>query len=162
MRTMLGHAVKDKPEEIPKVVEKIGDERFRECIGLCVCIAGYITVDVLGPEWPTEAGLRQMAKGAARSETTYELDESQIYDFLRKSAIGFQTLDHVFSAREEMVIMPILMTASLMLTYCPREKGIWEYLDEIEAALEAADSVKQSFYPAMILFAHRLEAKKAK
>lgn len=161
-RTMLAHAVRGELDELTRVIEGIGDEqRFRECLELCVIIAGYVAVDVLGPEWPTDAGLRRMAQNAAKAEDEYRLDETQVYDFLRKSAIGFQSLDHVFSTGEEMASWPIVITASVLLTFCPRGKEIWAYLDDIEEALEMASAVKPSAYPAMILMAHSLEANKA-
>jgi len=161
-RTMLDHVLKDKLEEIPKVVEKIGDARFRECIGLCVTISGYIAVDVLGPEWPTEAGLRELAKGVARAQINVELDEAQVFDFLRKSAVGFQRVDDVFPSGREIAVLPIVMTAALMLAFHPQSKKVWAYLDDIEEALELSDSVKPETLPAMILRAHRAEAAKAR
>jgi len=161
-RKMLEHAIRGELDELSETIQAVGDDqRFRRCIDLCVVIAGYIAVDVLGPEWPTDAGLREMAQAAARSQVPYEMDESKIYDYLKKSAVGFQALDQVFSTGEEMTTWPIVITASLMLTFCPREKELWEYLDDIEGALEAADSVKPSALPAMVLRAHRQEATKA-
>lgn len=160
-RTMLDHVLKDKLEEIPRVVESIGDERFRECLGLCLVIAGYVTVDVLGPEWPTDAGLRELSEAVARARIDVELDASQVFDFLRTSVIGFRSMDNVFSSDGDKVMLPIVITAALMLAFCPRGKKVWAYLDDIEEALEAADSVKPSILPAMILRAHRIEASKA-
>ena len=162
-RTMLAHAVQRELDELSGVIREIGDkQRFSECLELCVIISGYVAVDVLGPDWPTEAGLRRMAQKAAKAEDDYRLDETQIYDYLRKSAIGFQNLDHVFSSGEEMASWPIVITASLLLTFCPRGKEIWAYLDEIEEALEMASAAKPSAYPAMILMAHSLEANKTR
>jgi len=161
-RTMLAHAVRGELDELSGVIQGIEDEqRFRDCLDMCVIIAGYVAVDVLGPEWPTETGLRRMAQNAAKAEDEYRLDESQVYDYLRKSAVGFQGLDRVFATSEEMASWPIVITASLLTTFCPRGKEIWSYLDDIEEALEQAGSVKPSAYPAMILMAHRLEANKA-
>lgn len=161
-RRILEHVIRDDLDEIPRTAGQLGDDRFRECVGLCVIISGYVTLDVLGPEWPTDEGLRELAKRVARAKIDVDLDESKIHGFLRTSAIGFQSLDRVFTDRQEMTILPILIAASLLLAFHPRDQEIWEYLNDIEEALEAADSVKPSVYPAMILAAHRHEASKAR
>ncbi|HEY3686173.1 MAG TPA: hypothetical protein VGL93_24285 [Streptosporangiaceae bacterium] len=158
-RTMLAHAVRGELDELTEAIRAVGDDqRFRECLGLCVAVAGYIAVDVLGPEWPTDAGLRRMAENAAKAESELDLDETQVYTYLRETAIGFQGLDRAFPTMEEMASWPIVMTASLLATFCPRDLEIWAYLDEIEEALEIADSIKPSVYPAVALQAHRREA----
>lgn len=157
-RRMLEGVIRDDLDVIPRTASEIGDDRLRECIGLCVIISGYVTLDVLGPEWPTDDGLRELAKGVARARIDVELDVSKIHEFLRTSAIGFQSLDHVFTDQQEMTVLPILIAASLLLAFHPRDQEIWEYLNDLEEALEAADSVKPSIYPAMILAAHRREA----
>lgn len=157
-RTMLGHAIRGELDELATTIRGLGNgRRFAECIGLSVAIAGYIAVDVLGPNWPGEAGLRRMAEHAANSEIDFQLDEVQVYDYLNKSAVGFQPLDRVFATTDEMTSLPIVMTASLMLAFCPREQEVWDYLTDIEEALELSDSVKPSALPAMIIRAHRIE-----
>lgn len=161
-RKILGHAIRGESGEISNLIREIGENRYRECISFGVVIAGYIVIDVLGPDWPKEGGLRKMAEGAAKARMGIELDESQLYDYLRKSAVGFQTLENVFFSAEDLATKPLLMTASLLLSFCPRDKDQWQYLDSIEAALELADSVDQSALPAMILRAHRDEAGKAR
>lgn len=161
-RTMLDHVLKGSLDEIPKVASAIGDERFRECLELCVSIAGYVMVDVMAPDWPTDASLRDLAQRAARARIPFELDPTQVYDYLRVSVSGFQSLDQVFSADEEKAIMPIVIAAALVLAFHTRGQNVWEYLDAIEEALETADDVKPSILPAMILRAHRIAASKAR
>lgn len=156
-RTMLGHAVKDELDELAKVIQGINNDRlFADCLGLCTNIAGYIVVDVMGPGWPSEAGLRHMARRMVESENKVQLDETAVFDYLEKAALEAQPWDQVFSNIQDAAGWPIIITASLMLSFCPREKTLWEYLDVVEEALETADAVKQSALPAMILRAHRL------
>lgn len=161
-RAMLDDVLKDKLDEIPKVAATIGEERFLECLRLCVAIAGYVTVDVVAPGWPTDASLRELAQRAAQARIPVELDPSQVYDYLRISAVGFRSLDQVFSSDAEKAVMPIAMTAALVLAFHAKGRSVWEYLDDVEEALEAASSVKPSMLPAMILRAHEIEASKAR
>lgn len=158
-REMLSSASRGELDELQNIIKRVGNgEQFLDCVGLCVRISGYVAVDVLGPEWPTEAGLRRMAENAAKAEDVYDFSAAEIYNFLRNGAVGFQSIDQVFPSPEQMAIAPIAMTASLLLTYRPREQDIGAYLNDIEDAIEAADSVKPTVYPAMILAAHRREA----
>lgn len=159
-RAILENAIRGNLDEIPRIAANAGDARFQECVGLCVMIAGYVTLDVLGPEWPTDAGLRKLAERLTQAKIDVDLEAPEVYDFLRKSALGFQSLDRVFSSGEEIAILPIMITAALLLAFHPRNQEIWEYLSDIEEAIETADSVKPSVYPAMILAAHRQEANK--
>lgn len=162
-REMLSTASRGELEELEKIIRGIGNgEQFLECLGLCMRIAGYVAVDVMGPEWPTEAGLRRMAENAASSDDIYDFSADEIYNFLRNGAVGFQSLDQVFPNQEEMAVAPITMTAGLLLSFCPRGQQIGEYLNDIEDAIELAESVKPSSLPAMILRAHRDEASKAR
>lgn len=158
-RDMLSTASRGELDELEEIIRKIGNgEQFLECLGLCVRIAGYVALDVLGPGWPTEAGLRRMAENAANSEDVYDFSADEIYNFLRNGAVGFQPIEQVFPNPEEMAVAPIAMTAGLLLSYRPREQDIGAYLNDIEDGIELAESVKPSVYPAMILAAHRREA----
>lgn len=158
-RTMLGHAVKGEFDELAKRIQSINDDRlFADCLGLCTNIASYVIVDVLGPEWPTEAGLDRMAYNTVRSENEIKLDQKMVYVYLKKAALEARPWDQVFSNLQDAASWPIMITASVMLSYCPADKKLWGYLDDIEEALEAADSVKPSMLPAMIIRAHRIEA----
>lgn len=150
-RKMLGHAMRGELDEIPSVLQTIGDQRAREAIGLCVLIAGYTAVDVCGKQWPTPAEVRKIADNMAAAETRFTLDPTQVYAYLSRSALGFESLDQVFSTPGDIAMQPILMTASMLVTYGPQEKDVWEFLDEAEEALEATDSIKPSVLPAMIL-----------
>jgi len=154
-RQMLGHAMRGELSEIPKIAQSAGDERvFRESISLCLLIAGYIAIDVCGSEWPTTTSLHKIAENVAQAENEFRLDANRVYDYLEKAALGFQPLDEVFPTAEEKALWPILITASMLLTYSAKDRDQWDYLDDIEEGLEASAAVKPSITPAMILRAH--------
>lgn len=60
----------------------------------------------------------------------------------------------MFPNTEDAANWPILMTASLLVTYCPPGKGVWQYLDEIEAGIDATDEIPPHALPALVLRAH--------
>jgi hypothetical protein len=154
-RDMLDHAMRGDLEKIDEVIHRLGsDQRFRECVGLCLLVAGYVAVDVCGSQWPSEASIHKIAENVAAAEKRFRLDPSEVHDFLGRGALRLEPLDQVFPDLSEAALLPILATASLLLTYRPRDKDPWDYLDEIEEATETAATIKPSVLPAMILRAH--------
>lgn len=160
-RDLLNHAMKGELEELPRVIGAINDDRrVRESLELCVLIAGYVTIDVCGSEWPSEKSLRTISANLVKAETRFMLKDTEVYEFLARNALRFEPLRDVFSTPDDASLTPFLITASMLVTYGPAEKGVWEYLDEIEEALELAGGVKPSAYPAMILMARSRAANK--
>lgn len=150
-RDMLGHAMRGELEEIPPILQDLGQDRLRESLNLCVLIAGYIAIDVCGSEWPTDAALQRIAENTVRAEKHLDLKVPQVRDYLARTALRFEPLDQVFPEPTDAVLAPILITGSLLLTFCPKDKDQWAWLDEIEAATEAAAVMKPYMYPAVIL-----------
>lgn len=141
-------------------IESAGENRFRECLGLCVCISGYIAVDVCGSTWPSDAAIDQMAKNVSRASLASPIDADELRAYLSKVVLGFQPLDKVFAEPGKLGAAPILMTAGLLLVFCPRGQDQWSYLDDIERAVEAAEEIPQPALPAVVLRAYRLKASK--
>lgn len=151
-RTMLDHAMRGELEVLPGLFEALGDaSRRKQCLELCVLVAGYIAVDVAGGRWPSESNLRKIAANAVKVETRLNLTESGVYDYLARVVGRSEPPNQVFTDGNDAIFAPILITASLLLTFHPREKKIWEYLDEIEQATEAAAALSPAVYPAVIL-----------
>lgn len=154
-RKMLGHAMRGELDDLPPTAETLGgDMRRQESLELCVLVAGYIAVDVCGAQWPTDAAVRKLADDTAAATTKYPLDPALLYAYLSRAALGFEPLDRVFPSLTEARFDPILMTAALLTTCCPDTKDPWQYLNEIEEALEAAVTVNRTMIPAMVLRAH--------
>ena len=63
---------------------------------------------------------------------------------------GKQKLDDVFSD-EGLVTVPLYATANLLLSFRPRDKHWWEYLDQIWDAAVAAVRTPLSVFPALML-----------
>lgn len=150
-RDMLDSAMRGELEDIPRRFQAMEHGARRQSLDLCVLIAGYIAIDASGSQWPSDVALRRIAENAVRAETRLKLDVSDVYDFLAKTALRFEPLEQVFSDPADAALAPILITASLLLTFCPKGKDLWTYLDEIEAATETAAAMKSSLFPAVIL-----------
>lgn len=150
-RNMLGHAMRGELEEIPPIIQSLGDDGVRRSLSLCILIAGYIAIDVCGAQWPSDAALHRIAENAAGAETELNIRESQVYDYLSRTALRFEPVDKVFPEPSDAVLAPIMITASLLLTFAPKDKDQWTWLDEIETATDAAAQMKKYVYPAVIL-----------
>jgi hypothetical protein len=159
-RDMLGHAIRGEFQELATLVQAVGDEKYRRILALSLTVAGYIAVDVSG-RWPTDADVRQIALNAARQETRMELDESEFYDYLSGTALGFQPLEDSLGGPEAAAMLPVLLTGSLLFTFKPQAQKWWEYLDQIWSAYEVADGLDESVIPAVQMRARRTEALKA-
>jgi hypothetical protein len=161
-RDLLGHAIRGEFDESANVIEAVGEQRFLEAGSLCLRIAGYIAIDVCAWQWPTDADLREIAQRMAGMDAEFELDESDVYDYLTRAALGFEPLLEVFPDKEKAATVPFFATATLLVAYRPDDQHWWEYLDEIEQALETAAPLPEKVVPALLLLSRRNRALKAK
>jgi hypothetical protein len=152
-RTMLGHAIRRELDELAELIRTVGNEGVVGSIPLCLFASAYIAIDV-SERWPTEADLREIAKSAAESVTGLDITEQEIFEYLSRVALGSERLDDVFSV-DGIATVPLFATANLLLTFRPKEKHWWEYLDQIWDAAETADQLSLSVLPALMLRARK-------
>ena len=152
-RTMLGHAIRHELDDLASLIRTAGNETFVSSIPLCLFASAYIAIDVC-ERWPTDADIREVAKNAAESVTRLDISEHEIYEYLSRVALGSEKLDDVFSA-EGIATVPLYATADLLLTFCPRDKDWWEYLDQIWDAADTAERTSLSVLPALLFRARR-------
>jgi hypothetical protein len=152
-RDLLGHAIRGELEEMGQQVYAIGDQRYLECINLCIAVAGYLGVDI-AERWPTDADLREIARHASDTTKSFDLDAAAVFDFLSRVVFGAEKLDQVFPDLALSTTVPILATGRILVSFCPREKEWWEYLDVIEGASEQATTLDPAVLPALTFRIH--------
>jgi hypothetical protein len=158
-RDLLGHTVRGEWDELARVIQTIGEERYAECLALILRIAGYVTIDVVGHEWPTDAKLHKIASVVTETDDMgLELQEADVYVFLSRVVLGFEPLVAVFTAREKIGEVTTSTTAALLVYYRPDGKHWWEYLDQIEQSLEVAADLSEAVVPALLLLTRRQRA----
>lgn len=150
-RDMLGHAMRGEVDKIPPILQSMDIEQIHESVNLCILVSGYIAIDICRSNWPDDAFIRRIAENAVKAENELNFDVEQVYNFLSRVALRFEPVDKVFADTGDVVLAPILITGSLLLTFSPKGKNQWEWLDEIEAATEVAASMSPSVYPAVVL-----------
>lgn len=159
-REMLGHAIRGEQAELEAAIEAAGDETYAVSIALCIIASGYIAVDLSG-RWPTEADIREIARHAAATSTKYELREQDVYDYLSRSALGFEPVDGVFPNAGPAYGLPVLITAQMLVAFRLGDgKEWWEYLDSIWNAVNAAEQADLSVLPALMLRSQRVRTAK--
>jgi hypothetical protein len=85
----------------------------------------------------------------ASKETMYDLDQDDVCNYLAKGAIGFQPLGAAFGVIDEATSLPVLITGSMLLRFCPRGIEWFDYLDRIWNAYEAVDNLDRLALPAL-------------
>jgi hypothetical protein len=159
VREMLDYAVHGELQELAPLIQAIGDEAYREAVGMCVYAAAYVAIDVSG-RWPADADVREIARVVATDETTYRLDQGEVRDYLSQAALGFQELSEALGSMEAASTLPLLITASLLLRFSPPGRAWFEYLDEIWNAALTAEKLPELTLPAIRIRLRRAETRK--
>jgi hypothetical protein len=116
-RDLLKHVVRGEYQEIAKLIEAIGEQRFAERLSLCLRVAGYIAINISGHRWPTDTELRRIAQLTAETDLGFDLAEADTYDYLARAALGFEPLLEALPDKEKAASVPLLATASLLVAY---------------------------------------------
>jgi hypothetical protein len=157
-RDLLGHAIRGEWEEFANVAEDIGEQRLIESLSLCLRIAGYIAIDISGRTWPAVADVREIAQRVAAVDLDFNLTEDDAHVYLTRAVLGFEPLSEVFPDRGKLASVPIFTTAALLISYRKHGTDWWDYLDQIENALETADPLSEDVVPALLLLSRRKRA----
>jgi hypothetical protein len=157
-RTMLGQAIRGELTELDKTIDTIGDEVYAMAAAYCVLAAAYIAIDLSG-RWPVDADIRTIAQHIASASDDYALQEQDVYDYISRMALRGEMMNHVFPGSDVDVRLPVLITAQMLLDYRhPNGMDIWEYLDTIWNAFNAAEHADMSILPALLIRQKREQA----
>jgi hypothetical protein len=147
-RNMLGHAIRGELDELAGLIQSVGGDRYKSVLGVCQAVAAYIAVDVSG-RWPTDADILEIARLVEERETELPLDRADVHAYLSDAALGFRPLSEAFDTDAAAATLPVLITASMLFTFRPKDQKWWTYLDQIWSAYETAQSVELSVLPAL-------------
>jgi hypothetical protein len=157
-RTMLGQAIRGELGELDKMLDTLGEELYAMALAYCIMAASYIAIDLSG-RWPTDTDIRTIAKHLSAVSDDYALREQDVYDYISRMALRGEMMNHVFPGGDVDIRLPVLITAQLLLSYRhPNDMDLWEYLDTIWNALNAAEHADMSLLPAMLIRQKRDQA----
>jgi hypothetical protein len=154
-RDLLGHAIRGEWDDFANTTEDIGDQGLLASLSLCLRISGYIAIDISGHTLPTVADISEIAQRMAAVDLDFDLTEDDAHAYLTRAVLGFELLIEVSPDREKLATVPIFTTAALLVSYRRHGTDWWDYLDQIENALEAASRLSGDVVPALLLLARR-------
>jgi hypothetical protein len=99
--------------------------------------------------------LAQKTVEGGTSFAEFGVTEQNVYLFTTKCALGFEPYDEafngVFDDPHEFLSAPFFITVNVLATFVPKGQTIWEYLNLIEAAYEAAWLADLNLLPALMV-----------
>ncbi|MGH3246807.1 MAG: hypothetical protein ACRDOI_11430 [Trebonia sp.] len=156
-RDALEHALRNEHEEMFEVLLRLNDEQIASCLDLCATVSGYIAIDVCGRQWPDEDNLRRIGEATTESSNAraFGLKAEDSYAYVKRVALRGEPLNTVLSPLADAATLSFVITGHLLVAFRPADQHWWEYLNKIETAYEAAQTVDLDLLPALILRPHR-------
>jgi len=157
-RDALGHASKRRLSELHGLLEELPEGQLVGAAGLCGLASAYTAIDVVERRWPTDDGLRRIAAKTVEGNNPDEqfgVTEENLYLWLAQCALGFNAYSEVFKDRftdkHTFLAAPFFFTINVLATFSPKSKSVWEFLDSIENAYEAASLLDLNLLPALMV-----------
>lgn len=157
LREAMDNVAHAEADRIEAPLAKLDETERTEALGLAVMIVGYVIVDACGTQWPDDANVRQFAESVATGGTTakrLQLDTGQIYAFLSRVVLGAGSIEDVIPDEPMFTRIPVIVAQRAIVGFSPKEMGIWDYLDQIESAIEVAWALDATVLPATVMRAY--------
>ena len=157
LREAMGHVAHGETDQIETPLVVLNDAERAEAFGLAVMVACYVTIDACGTQWPTDASARKIADDLATAGTTarrLHLDAGQIYRYLSRVVLGPDTIEEVVPDEPMFTRLPVIVAQRAAVVYRPKEEHWWDYLDQIESAIEVALALDAAVLPAAVMRAY--------
>lgn len=148
-RDLLDHALHNRLDDVARGIAEAGPETYEHAAALAVQVAAYIVINA-AERYPSAADLKKTASIAAESKTNLPIAEDDIHAFLSRMVFGTENGLAVFQGNEDAPLIPLYATANLILSFTPKGTKMWNYLDVIESAIEAAEQARADTLPAFV------------
>jgi hypothetical protein len=134
-------------DQIEPALDVLDERELGEALGLAILITGYVAIESCGTERPAQQNIQRIAEDLATTGTIsrqLQLDSGRIRRFLSQVVLGPDHLDEFFTPEDpDLVRFPVIVANRATGVYCPKEIGIWDYIDQIESSIEAAWALRQ-------------------
>lgn len=157
LRVAMGHVAKAQTEYIESALAVLDDAERTEALGLAAIITCYVIIDVCDSKWPNDASVQQIAEDLATTGTTakrLQLDAGEIYAYVSRTVLGPARLEDVIPDEPMFTRLPVIVAQRASVVYSPKEMDMWDYLDQIESAIEVASSLNAAVLPAAVMLAY--------
>jgi len=157
MREAMSHVARAEADQIEPALAVLDDKERAEALRLALLVACYVMIDVCDNKWPNQASVRQIAEDVATTGTTAKqlhLDAEQIHAYLSRVVAGPERLEDVIPGEPSFTRLPLIVALQALAVYSPKGMGIWDYLDQIESAIEIASALDAQVLPAAVMRAY--------
>jgi hypothetical protein len=157
LREAIGNVPHIEAGQIPAPLAKLDDKERAEVIGLAIIITNNVMVDICRSTWPVQSTVRRIAEDLTTGTSTAErlqLDAEEIYTYLSRTVLGPEHLEDVIPDELAFTRLPVVVAGEALAVYSPGEMGMWDYLDQIESAIETASALDASVLPAAVMRAY--------
>jgi hypothetical protein len=144
-------------DQITTPLAALNDRERAEALGLAIVVTSYAAIDACGSEWPTPASMRRIAGALATTGATakrLQLDAEEVHSYLSRVVLGSERMEDVIPDEPQFTRLPVIVAQRALAVLSPKEMVIWEYLDQIESAIEVASALDASVLPAAIMRAY--------
>lgn len=157
LRQVIGAVPRAEADQILAPLATLADAERVEAIGLSITVTCYVMVDACGGQWPDDANVRQLAHGITTVSPTAErlgLDAAEVYAYLSRTVLGPEPLDGVIPDRAKAERLAVIVAHQAIVVYSAKNLSIWDYLDQIESAIEVASALDATVLPAAVMRAY--------
>jgi hypothetical protein len=157
LRNAMGHVARAEADQIEPALAVLDEAERAEAVALSVLVTCCIVVDACGARWPDELSLRQIAHDLAASGPTARklgLDTDDVYTYLSLMVTGGKDVEDMIHGEPGFIRLPIIVAQRAAVVYSPIHVTAWDYLDQIEAAIEATSSLDGSLLSAAVMRAY--------
>jgi hypothetical protein len=164
LREALASVARGEVDEIESALAVLDDEERAESLALAVLITGYAMIDACGTQWPAQSSVRRIANALATTGTVakrLQLDPEKIFDYLTRAVLGPDRLADVIPHGPEIARFPVVVAQRTLNVYHPKGIEVWDYVDQIESAIETAWALNSTVLPAAVLRSYMPSTKSA-
>lgn len=157
LREALTSVARIEEDQIEVPLTTLDDRERTAALALAGIITCYVMIDVCDNKWPNQASVRQIAEDLATTGTTAKqlrLDTEGIYAYLSRTVLGSEQLEDVIPDEPQFTRFPVIVAQRALSVYHPKGMEIWDYLDQIESAIEVASALDAAVLPATVMRAY--------
>jgi hypothetical protein len=157
LRDAMGHVAHAEADQIGAPLAGLDKMEHAEAAGLAIMVTGYAVVKACGTQWPTDTTVRRVADRLATAGSAarrLDLDTGQIYDYLSRVVFGGEPIENATPEEPMFTRLPVIVAQRAVVGYMPKGMDWWEYLDQIESAIEVTLALDAAVLPAAVYRAY--------
>lgn len=156
-RVMLQFAIQNRLEDFIDGIQKTGAQRYESILALAIQVTGHVVVETAG-RYPNDADLERIAELSAKARTNLPITEDEIHDYLSKVVFGQERVLSISEDTGKASVLPMLSLANIMISFLPKGIDQWQWLDAIEASIDAVDNLNDAVLPTAVFVFGRMRA----